>query len=488
MFFEKAFSINVTNTNEVPTNVVLSSTSIVENAGVNGIVGSLSTADPDVGNTFTYSLEVGAGDADNSQFNISGSVLRATSNFDFETKSSYTVRIRATDQGGLYSEASFDISVIDANDPPMATSDSFWVSQDQSEALHVLDNDLTFGNETDKRSVEVIRFPFYGIATPIDNGSIRYTPINGFRGDDFFTYRFKDTAGQFSDEAIVSIRVNTAPVAKADFFIARAGKTIAIDVLGNDIDPDGTINPEMVSVVTLPSYADVVVQVTGKILFTSRTGFLGDTHFQYIVSDNEGRYSEPTDISVIVVLAIYQNPSNKFDVDNDGSISPLDVLLIINLLNAKGASISVDGLPGPPDYVDVNGDNHVDPLDVLETINFINSRNSGRGEGEDDVDYTFSMIGIHGASGQYISGSRESSALIATTLYPCSHKASFRKLLEVFGVSQYTVVRGRTTSIKQRTANTVNECAQNESCEGQSLASAGLDGSGSLLPSLRLLR
>lgn len=85
----------------------------------------------------------------------------------------------------------------------------------------------------------------------------------------------------------------------------------------------------------------------------------------------------------------YQNPANRYDVNNDRSTSPLDVLLIINLLNSKGASLPVEGLPGPPDYVDVNGDKRVDPLDILELINFINKGSLGSGEGLESVDQAF---------------------------------------------------------------------------------------------------
>ena len=118
LFTEKAFTITVTNVNETPTDVDLSPKSIAENAGANATVGALTSTDPDVGNTFTYTLVTGSGDADNAAFNISGSSLRATNNFDFETKSSYTVRIRATDQGGLFIEKVFTIAVTDVNELP----------------------------------------------------------------------------------------------------------------------------------------------------------------------------------------------------------------------------------------------------------------------------------------------------------------------------------------------------------------------------------
>lgn len=104
---------------------------------------------------------------------------------------------------------------------------------------------------------------------------------------------------------------------------------------------------------------------------------------QYVISDNEGLSSNVADVTVRVVASLYQNPNNKFDVNDDSFVSPIDVLVVVNLLNAQGPSVPVDGLPGPPDYVDVNGDGRVDPIDVLELINFINSGGNGSGgEGE----------------------------------------------------------------------------------------------------------
>ncbi|MFM8328199.1 MAG: hypothetical protein ACKN9U_25345, partial [Pirellulaceae bacterium] len=61
--------------NSAPTNIGLSKNTIAENAGANATVGTLSTSDPDVGNTFIYSLVTGTGDTDNSAFNISGADL-----------------------------------------------------------------------------------------------------------------------------------------------------------------------------------------------------------------------------------------------------------------------------------------------------------------------------------------------------------------------------------------------------------------------------
>ena len=121
LFVEKALLVLVSNVNEAPTDISLSSNSIAENAGENATVGLLTTIDPDADNTFTYTLVPGTGDSDNSAFNISGNTLRATNSFDFETKSSYTVRVRSTDQGGLFSEKAFTINVTNVLDDLVVT-------------------------------------------------------------------------------------------------------------------------------------------------------------------------------------------------------------------------------------------------------------------------------------------------------------------------------------------------------------------------------
>ncbi|MEI8213552.1 MAG: VCBS domain-containing protein, partial [Planctomycetota bacterium] len=108
--------------NLAPTDIALSSSAIPENAGGNATVGSLSTIDPDAGNTFSYTLVAGAGDSDNAAFNIDGTTLRATNSFDFEAKSSYSVRIRSTDQGGLFTEKSLTITVTNVNEAPTIIS------------------------------------------------------------------------------------------------------------------------------------------------------------------------------------------------------------------------------------------------------------------------------------------------------------------------------------------------------------------------------
>ena len=64
--FEQAFTISVTNVNETPSALALSSSSLAENSAVGATVGTLSSTDPDSNESFTYDLVAGDGDTDNS--------------------------------------------------------------------------------------------------------------------------------------------------------------------------------------------------------------------------------------------------------------------------------------------------------------------------------------------------------------------------------------------------------------------------------------
>ncbi len=104
--------------NSPPTDIALSTASVDENSPVGTPVGAFSTTDPDVGDTFTYSLVSGLGGADNTAFTIDGRSLKTNAVFDYETKSSYSIRVRSTDQGGFFVEKSFTISVRDVPENP----------------------------------------------------------------------------------------------------------------------------------------------------------------------------------------------------------------------------------------------------------------------------------------------------------------------------------------------------------------------------------
>jgi hypothetical protein len=114
------FQFDFAPVNEQPSNLTLNTSSIDENVAANSVIGSFSSTDPDTGNTFTYSLVPGTGDTGNSAFSIVGNELRLNSSPDFESQSSYSIRVRTTDQGGLFYDKELTVNINDLNEQPTA--------------------------------------------------------------------------------------------------------------------------------------------------------------------------------------------------------------------------------------------------------------------------------------------------------------------------------------------------------------------------------
>lgn len=114
--FEKVLTITVDNADEAPTDIALSTAVVAENQPVDTVVGSLSATDPDLADTHTFTLVPGAND--NASFQVVGATLRTNAEFDREARSTYGVRVRVTDTGGLSYEKYFAVVVTDVNETP----------------------------------------------------------------------------------------------------------------------------------------------------------------------------------------------------------------------------------------------------------------------------------------------------------------------------------------------------------------------------------
>jgi len=108
---EKEITISVSDENDAPTDISLSADTIIENSDPNTSVGTFTTTDEDVSDTYTISLVSGDGDTDNDKFDIDGADLIALDAFDYETSKSYSIRVRSTDVGGAEFEKLFIITV-----------------------------------------------------------------------------------------------------------------------------------------------------------------------------------------------------------------------------------------------------------------------------------------------------------------------------------------------------------------------------------------
>ena len=74
----------------------------------------------------------------------------------------------------------------------------------------------------------------------------------------------------------------------------------------------------------------------------------------------------------------WQNSPNPFDVDNSGTVQPLDVYLAVNDFTANGTRTLGTRTPGSTEpKCDVNGDNQITRQDVEALVAGINKYTSG---------------------------------------------------------------------------------------------------------------
>jgi hypothetical protein len=108
LVYDKSFVFDVINVNENPTSLSLSNTNVAGGSGDGTFVGFLSATDPDLGQTFTFTV---TSDPD-AKFQVAnGNELRLRATVDSAVSATETVQITVADQGGLTFSQSFTINV-----------------------------------------------------------------------------------------------------------------------------------------------------------------------------------------------------------------------------------------------------------------------------------------------------------------------------------------------------------------------------------------
>lgn len=212
---ENPFDINLTGIgNSTPTNIALSGTSIAENQSANTTVATISGTDPDAGQsaTLTFSLASGAGSTDNISFSVVGNSLRTAASFNFEVKSNYSIRLRATDTGspGLAYEKIFIITVTDVNESPQASPATYTRAAGTSLKINIagLLAASTSDPDSDTLTLESLGTPTQSGSVSIASGRIFYNPAGS--NNESFTYTVNDGHGNTAIGTINVMVVNPA--------------------------------------------------------------------------------------------------------------------------------------------------------------------------------------------------------------------------------------------------------------------------------------
>ena len=239
---------------------------------------------------------------------IEGGLVRYTPDTGFAGEDDFDYVVSdATDR---LDTASVHVAVAAVNHRPVAADDSATVEEDGHVAIPVLANDADA--DGDSLSVKSIFVPgdMHGSASPDgDSVMVHYTSTDrDYNGPDRFWYVVEDSKGAV-DTALVSITVtpvNDPPLPMPDSATVVQDGSILIDVLANDIDPDGdTLLPGSTTYypdgIISPSHGTAAWE-NGKVRYTPSPGYTGSDSFIYWVSDGQAS-SIGGDVTVTVAAA-----------------------------------------------------------------------------------------------------------------------------------------------------------------------------------------
>ncbi len=238
------------------------------------------------------------------------------------------------------------------DDAPVVGNDALSADPTGTTNLNILANDFDPDGSLNLATLEIVVRPSNGSATVLANGQVAYTPNPGFRGVDQFTYRISDNTGNISSEASVSVAINRKPLAVADSATVIKNGAVNINILNNDSDPDGnsTINRGSIVIVTPPPTGTAIIQSDGSIRFVPAANVTGPVVFRYTIADTSGAVSDPANVTVTVVESLAQNQRLRFDVNDDGFVTSLDALIVINDLQTQRCANDTSVLRYPSLY------------------------------------------------------------------------------------------------------------------------------------------
>lgn len=285
--------------------------------------------------------------------------FRPETDFSGTTTLAYTVN----DSTGLTSNpANIRIEVTVVNEAPVAVNDNGSVVNDKTTEINVLANDSDSDGTLDTSKVD-LNTTQSGIQknadTPqgkwsMNKGKVKYDPAADFVGTATIQYVVYDNDNAPSNPATITITVtssNAAPVAVNDTGGTTLNKAVNVNVVANDTDSDGTIDPSKVDLNTNTdgiqktantSQGSWSVNPEGLVTYTPIALFLGTTTLNYTVMDNKGTISNVATITITVQainfapVAVNDNVTtskNKAvtikvtqnDTDIDGTVDPTKV-------------------------------------------------------------------------------------------------------------------------------------------------------------------
>ncbi|MNZ73855.1 hypothetical protein D3C78_922830 [compost metagenome] len=239
-----------------------------------------------------------------------GSMVTYTPPATLEVQQTTSFTYQARDAQGALSEAAtvtVTVNPAAANPLPSAVDDTATATAGGAAlSIAVLAND----SDPEQQALTVVNLTpvnAQGSATS-DGTTVTYTPPASVSGtvEDTFTYQVRDSGGALSAAATIRVTVspaavNQGPIAGDDTASTTADRPVSINVLGNDIDPEGN-TPLSAVIVSQPAQGSVGLAGTTGITYTPpQSGtFPLTTSFTYQAVDALGNASNVATVTVTV--------------------------------------------------------------------------------------------------------------------------------------------------------------------------------------------
>ena len=291
-------------------------------------------------------------------------------NFTGTETITYTVQDDDSANGGagpLTDTAELVVRVLAQDDPPAQSVVTVPVVSANSPTVTItLFDSLVDTTDGDAITIAIIGGDGEGTIVNNGDGTISYTPLTGFVGDEVVSYTVTDSTGQVTTASItITVNTNAAPVvdSTASSTVVENSQANPIDIISkiSDADAGDTL---VISSISANKGGSVAVGADGtSVTYTPLTEFFGDEVLTFEVSDGTNTV---TGFHTVVVT---ENDTTAPSIDASfpttyvAGISNQITINVIGATDAKGSAYVVDDsstlyvrIVGRPQYGSVSTD------------------------------------------------------------------------------------------------------------------------------------
>lgn len=339
---------------------------------------SFTFASAEVGADFSYSISSSGGGTNVTGSGTLASATQQVTGVDISGLGDGTLTLSATltDTAGNPATAATDTASLDTSAPGLSGSipaDGATTVQYNADVTLQFGENVSAGSGSisiydaaDDSLLEAISIASASISgTDVTvNPSVSFTPTRSYYVQAAAGVVVDGAGNGFagiSDKTTLNFTVaNNVPTASADSASTDEDNAVAIDVLANDSDSDGSLNPASVTIVTAPTNGSTSINTgTGVVTYTPTANYNGSDSFTYTVDDLLSGTSAATTVSItinsvndapVAVADVASTPedtaisidvaANDTDVDTGDAVDPATLTVASQPTNGSAAVIA----------------------------------------------------------------------------------------------------------------------------------------------------